>query len=250
VKGFPAYFFVAFAVKSALATLLASLLAAILWIVRPEARCRAAAALLLGPALVFAVGIGSSYNIGVRHVLPVYPALAVVAAVAFVRALPVRRAAAAPALLATLSLFEVARVHPHEIAFFNSAAGGPARGARWLNDSNLDWGQDLLRLCRALRAAGKSGETTIAYFGGGVPQVICPEARTFVGESAPSPGLWAVSQYVMAAAPELLALRGAAARAGSYFALRRALLDRGIPAGRVGYSILLYRLPPGDVPPR
>jgi hypothetical protein len=32
---------------------------------------------------------------------------------------------------------------PHEIPFFNVAAGGAESGMRLLSDSNLDWGQDL-----------------------------------------------------------------------------------------------------------
>ncbi len=36
--------------------------------------------------------------------------------------------------------------HPHHVAYFNELAGGPANGHAHLLDSNLDWGQDLLRL--------------------------------------------------------------------------------------------------------
>jgi hypothetical protein len=251
VKGFPAYFPVAFAVKSALATLLALAITAGLWAFRPAARSGAAGALLAGPALVFLAGAFSSYNIGVRHILPIYPALAIAAAVALARTLPEGRAAAVLALLASLEGVEVARVHPYEISFFNAAAGGPARGARWLNDSNLDWGQDLGRLADALRRTGLARGATIAYFGGGVPQVVCPEARTFLPAETPvTPGLYAVSQYILAAGPEMLALRGRSEQARAYAELRGALLERGTPAGRVGYSILLYRLPPGEPPTR
>jgi len=51
------------------------------------------------------------------------------------------RAAAAGGLL----LWEAVAsgsVHPHYLAYFNELAGGPANGARWLIDSNLDWNQD------------------------------------------------------------------------------------------------------------
>ncbi len=37
-------------------------------------------------------------------------------------------------------------VHPHYLIYFNPVAGGPANGYRLLTDSNVDWGQDLLRL--------------------------------------------------------------------------------------------------------
>jgi hypothetical protein len=37
-------------------------------------------------------------------------------------------------------------VHPHYLSFFNILAGGPSNGYKILVDSNIDWGQDLLRL--------------------------------------------------------------------------------------------------------
>ena len=46
-----------------------------------------------------------------------------------------------------------------------------------------------------------------------------------------------------------MALRGDAARAAGYDRLRRTLAARGEPAGRVGYSILLYRIPEGEASP-
>ena len=40
-----------------------------------------------------------------------------------------------------------------------SPPGGPSRGHLWLNDSNLDWGQDLVRLARELeRRGGEAGD--------------------------------------------------------------------------------------------
>jgi hypothetical protein len=35
------------------------------------------------------------------------------------------------------------RAYPHQLAYFNEAAGGPENGWRHLLHSNLDWGQDL-----------------------------------------------------------------------------------------------------------
>ena len=38
--------------------------------------------------------------------------------------------------------------YPHGLGYFNELAGGPGRGALFLNHSNVDWGQDLLYLKR------------------------------------------------------------------------------------------------------
>ncbi|SFI64920.1 hypothetical protein SAMN05421753_11147 [Planctomicrobium piriforme] len=39
-------------------------------------------------------------------------------------------------------------VYPHQLAYFNEAAGGPKSGWRCLLGSNFDWGQDYLYLKR------------------------------------------------------------------------------------------------------
>jgi len=47
-------------------------------------------------------------------------------------------------LLATIT--STLRVYPHQLAYFNEAAGGPENGYKHLLHSNLDWGQDWLYL--------------------------------------------------------------------------------------------------------
>jgi hypothetical protein len=244
VDGFPSYFPIAFLVKSSSGFLAALLLAAGLVLARRVRPGFGALAFLLPPVYVFLASTSSSYNIGVRHVLPAVPFLAVGAAVAIVRGFPRGMAAAALAGLGLLQAAESVRVHPHEVSFFNLAAGGPERGDRWLNDSNLDWGQDLVRLSRELARRGAGAGTTVAYFGGAYPPYHVPGARLFDAASTPlTPGLYAVSSFLLAAGPELMAFRGDGPRAAGYERLRRTLVGRGKPEGRVGYSILLYRLP-------
>jgi hypothetical protein len=250
VDGFPSYFPVAFAVKSSLGSLLALLLGAGLVLARRVRPGFGSLVFLLPPVYVFLASVASSYNIGVRHVLPAVPFLAVGAAVAIVRGLPRNVAALALAGSGLLQAGETLAVHPHEISFFNIAAGGPSRGHLWLNDSNLDWGQDLIRLGRDLERRGGEAGTTVAYFGGASPEVHLPKARFFDAATTPlTPGLYAVSSFLLAAGPELMALRGDARRAAGYERLRHVLAARGTPEGRVGYSILLYRLPEERTPP-
>ncbi len=250
VDGFPSYFPVAFAVKSSLGFLLALLLATGLVATRRAKAGFGALVFLLPPAYVFLASVASSYNIGVRHVLPAVPFLAIGAAVAIVRGLPRGLAAAALLGLGLLQAGETIAVHPHEVSFFNLAAGGPANGSRWLNDSNLDWGQDLVRLARELKRRDAEAGTTVAYFGGASPEHHLPKARLFDAASTPlGPGLYAVSSFLLAAGPELMLFRDDVPRAVGYARLRRVLAARGVPEGRVGYSILLYRLPDERTPP-
>lgn len=50
--------------------------------------------------------------------------------------------------LLLLSLVSGLGVWPHSMSYFNELAGGPLRGHRYLVDSNIDWGQDILYLER------------------------------------------------------------------------------------------------------
>ena len=55
-------------------------------------------------------------------------------------------------------------IHPHYLSYFNPIAGGPANGYRVLIDSNVDWGQDLLRLRRWMAEEGVDS-VRLGWFG-------------------------------------------------------------------------------------
>ena len=123
------------------------------------------------------------------------------------------------------------------------------RSLRREYDSNLDWGQDLDRLAIELERRGEADATTVAYFGGAYVPYHLPKARLFdAARTELAPGLYAVSSFLLAAGPELMLFRGDVARAAGYERLRRTVRERGTPVGRVGYSILLYRLPEERTP--
>jgi 4-amino-4-deoxy-L-arabinose transferase-like glycosyltransferase len=117
--------------------------------------------------------LASPLNIGLRHILPTWPALLILAGGA--ARLCHRRpwavaVAAAAALLVVTSLW----IRPHYLTFFNAAAGGPAAGYRLLVDSSLDWGQDLDGLRRWLERRGLNHKKTsprvyLSYFGSADP---------------------------------------------------------------------------------
>jgi 4-amino-4-deoxy-L-arabinose transferase-like glycosyltransferase len=53
---------------------------------------------------------------------------------------------------------------PHYLPYFNWLSGGPDNGHRWLLDSNLDWGQDLILLQRYMEQE-RIEQIDLAYFG-------------------------------------------------------------------------------------
>jgi hypothetical protein len=112
-------------------------------------------------------------DIGLRHLLPIYPFLylatgRIVAtarprAEAGVSSTGRRRAARGLVLVAAVALagdaFEAVRIAPDHLAYFNAFVGGPENGHRYLLDSNLDWGQS----SKALRSFMVSERIPMIY---------------------------------------------------------------------------------------
>jgi len=248
VHGFPFYFFAAFALKSTIAFLVVTAMTLAFFLRRPAAFSEEARLFLLPPAVLFLSSLGSAYNIGIRHMLPVYPFLALAGASVFARVARrrgpherVNPAAAALLVLPLLCGYELIRIHPHELSYFNALAGGPENGRKLLSDSNVDWGLDLKRLARELARRG-AARPTIVYFGGddvlyrtGVPD--------FAAEPRVQPGLVAISAFQLAVGPEFHEYHGAHDVAAALRALNAQIAARGRPVGRVGYSIYLFDLP-------
>ena len=143
---------------------------------------------MVGAATVLLVAMTSKVNIGIRHVLPLYPLLAIVAAHGALvawrwsqarRPLPLRTAPVALAALVIVAVVPVVRAHPDHLAYFNPIAG--RHPERVLVDSNLDWGQDLYRLADEMKRRGITS-IRLAYFG-----TAEPGAAGVMGASALSP---------------------------------------------------------------
>jgi hypothetical protein len=94
----------------------------------------------------------SNVNIGVRHILPIYIAICIVAALA-VEAL-LRKWPLIPALLVLWMAVGGALSHPDYIAYFNESLLALGPPDRVLVDSDYDWGQDTKRLAARLRELG------------------------------------------------------------------------------------------------
>ncbi|MSO19741.1 MAG: hypothetical protein EXQ56_04645 [Acidobacteria bacterium] len=121
-------------------------------------------AFLVMLAVYWTALIRSNMNIGVRHLLPAFPFMfilisrQVVKLYESLKSLTARRAALATlAILLTWQAITVLRVFPSYLAYFNELAGGPRGGWQYLNDSNLDWGQDVKRLAQYVEEQGIPG---------------------------------------------------------------------------------------------
>ncbi|HEV2720842.1 MAG TPA: glycosyltransferase family 39 protein [Thermoanaerobaculia bacterium] len=113
------------------------------------ARQRRGLEFVLMPLALMLFVMTSHINIGVRHILPIYPPLCVVAAVGAMELWRHAKERAAATLLMAWLFAGVALAHPDYLAWFNEFAG--RHPERIAVDSNLDWGQDILRLGRVAR---------------------------------------------------------------------------------------------------
>ncbi len=230
------YFPVAFAVKTPLATLLLLSLCAVVVLLKIYRRIPLPVVwLALGvlPLVYFLVSLTSSLNIGVRHLLPIYPFLFVLlAAILFEKvqgsyaSLSVGCSLVFCGLLAVESL----SIHPHYLAFSNSLAGGPRNGSRYLLNSNLDWGQDLKNLKRWADQHA-AAPLCLSYFG-------IADPKYYGIDSQPLPSVRDVHEasdldcVVAVSAHHLFGTESE-----RFLALREL-----VPQAYVGYSIYVYDL--------
>ncbi|HTV05963.1 MAG TPA: glycosyltransferase family 39 protein [Acidobacteriaceae bacterium] len=127
-------------------------LTAIILIATRRLRCwREILFLTVPPAIYLAVSMSSHINIGVRHILPMYPFLYVLAAGAAATLIRTnKRWSYAIAILLLWQAFEAVHIFPAYMAYANEAWGGPANTHKYLSDSNVDWGQQLIAVKRYL----------------------------------------------------------------------------------------------------
>jgi len=190
------------------------------------------------PTIYFVVAMLSHLNIGLRHVLPVYPFVFLLAGVGagFLLRGKLRFVLAG---LGVLLLVEFAIVCPDYLAAFNLAVGGPARGHRYFAASNIDWGQDLKGLQRWMQA-NEVGEINLAYHGMADPTYYRMHCTYLPG----SP-LFALDRIANPKLPGRVAISVTNLH-GVYFPQRARtfyapLLNRE-PEAIIGHSIFVYRV--------
>ena len=173
------YFPVAFALKTTLPFLLLTV-CSLAWATRRALRRREKKFLvLLAPvALYMSMALSANLNLGVRHLLPIFPFLFILGGALLERALHLgqlrRRRFSMVVVLIVISAtaFEAFRVYPHYIPYMNQLTWGRP-GWHYLSDSNVEWGDDAPELAeyllargeREVRAAFLGGESTLAPYG-------------------------------------------------------------------------------------
>jgi hypothetical protein len=241
--------------------------------------------LALGLVPIATMTLLTDINLGVRYVLGSLPFFFLIAGLV-VAVLPRPVAWIFVAIGIASNGLTLARVHPHELSYFNEIVGGPLHGRWHLIDSNLDWGQDLRSLARWLEIHPDwAREISIAYAGTVPPEFegikkapipprdlrFIPDRFLFPWENrddastwGPRPGKYAISvnfergMRFHTPVPNTLidqfgpALRGALLPGSTMAQMPKGSLAyfqefQPIIEPTIGYSILLYDLSVDDV---
>jgi len=215
----------------------------------------------------WALTIINPLNIGIRHLMPIFPFVFLLVArqlIIWISGTPLSTAnsfreklfiawqnitspipKAAFILLMLVWIFGAAiTTFPFYLSYYNELVGGTENGYLYITDSNYDWGQDLKRLVHKMDTEFIGEKVHLSYFGGGAP----PQPQYYLGD-----------RYV-----EWWSSRGAPP-SGSLFAIStnnlQGSISEHIPPltiaeqdtyswleglehfDRAGSSILLYRMP-------
>jgi len=198
-------------------------------------------ALLFFIILYWIVSVTGDLNIGVRHLLPVFPLTILLVAggtIAWLKNPYLKLKYALLGFLLVWQAVSVVSIYPHFIAYFNETVGGASNGYKYVVDSNLDWGQDLKRL-KTWADENNVDKVYVDYFGGSDPQYILGEkyARWW-GERDPTE--LEKGSYLAVSVSFLQGGRGDAIATLPQASGFYRWLNSYEPVARIGYSIFVY----------
>ena len=150
------YFFGVMAVKTPLLTLGLAILGFFMFLC--SRRSFFTKTLVILPLVFFwGAAILNGINIGLRHILPIFPFLFLLAGVPGAMLARMQKGGVKTLLTALLIIALIAfagrtlRTGPDYLVYFNELIGGADQGAKLVADSNLNWGQDNAHLAEFVR---------------------------------------------------------------------------------------------------
>jgi hypothetical protein len=191
----------------------------------------------------WATSLVSNLNIGVRHLMPVFPFTILLVSGGIVHLLKEPFSKIKYAVLAILFLwqaFSVINIYPHFIAYFNEIAGGPDRGYLYVVDSNLDWGQDLKRL-KGWMDENSVDKIYLDYFGGGDTNYYLGE-KYFLWSGTKKPEELPRGSYLAVSVNQLQGGRAIPVKGYDQTSDYYNWLNNYEPIAKIGYSIFIYKI--------
>ncbi len=197
-------------------------------------------------------------NIGIRHILPIYPFVFILISLGiskWLSELPSFEFSQSPDIIKKLFSFYGQKIvryfivfllflwyilsslssYPNFLTYFNEAVGGPTQGYKYVSDSNLDWGQSLKELA-VFAKENNIEKLQLDYFGGGSPEYYLKEKyipyKSYMGKPQ---GWFAVSAQLFTLATGTPDKNYKREEKDSYFWLKNKK-----PTAIVGNSILVF----------
>jgi len=196
--------------------------------------------LLLIPTMFFGLALTTKFNIGVRHLLPIYPFMIILAAAAitvlirlslakFNNRLGLLIAGLLILFVVGSRIWSLTSTFPGYLSYYNIAFGGSENGWKVATDSNYDWGQDVKRLANYVKETQINSIAFDNYTG------------TYAAEYYKIP--------VTGISPKNTDYKGYLALSTSVITFHEDreynyawVLDNYQPIARAGYSIFIYKI--------
>jgi len=205
------------------------------WATMRSTKLRSSAIYLITPmCLVIAASFFDQAHLGLRRILPIYPFMFALVAIAGSDK-PCRFCKQIYFGLVVWACLASALAYPHYLSYSNVLSGGSANAPYLLEDSNVDWGQDLPALAD-WQSRNPDQSIKLKYFGTAVPSHYGVRSERMPDSEVIDPlaGVYAISAH------NLVYFRKIAHQT------RRPDIDwlsRYKPFDRAGGSIYLYRFP-------
>lgn len=200
-------------------------------------------AVILFTAFYWATSLKSNLNIGVRHLLPVFPFTIILVSLTIMKLLKNPYLKAKYAILGALIIWQAASVistYPSFLAYFNESIGGSVNGYKYVADSNLDWGQDLKRLKKWIDN-NEIEKIYVDYFGGSdVNYYLKEKYAPWWGDRDPSN--LPRGSYLAVSGTLLQGGRGKQAKGYDRPIDYYRWLDNYQPVSVIGHSIFVYKI--------
>lgn len=200
-------------------------------------------------AVFLVMGSRSKMQIGIRYILPAFPYLYMIMGGAI--ALGLKHLYETRARLAKISTVFVAlcfswaaieniRIYPNYLAYFNQYIGGPKNAWHYTIDSNLDWGQNALRLRKYMDEHKIEKIKTECYSGDLMDYYLGHDRYTKLDSAKTSASGWIVVPTYC-----IQMNSGNTGRDGARPSYHW-LIDKYEPVEKIGHSLFVYKICKGE----
>jgi len=202
-------------------------------------------AMLAFIGIYWLTSLTSDLNIGVRHLLPIFPftfilvSMGVVKWIENIKKISLKKIAISfVSVLLGWYMISSISCFPHFLAYSNELTGGPDKTYIYAVDSNLDWGQDLKRLKKWVDEK-EINKIYVNYFGGGdvkyyLKEKYAPWWGTRNPEELPK------GSYIAVSATLLQGGRAEPSKGFDQPSDYYCWLNKYTPVAQIGHSIFVY----------